>query len=153
MTQPESAREQAEQRLRDEALRIARSTQQPGQTKEQTRLIAKGIEKGIAVYKQQQNAKSRERDKARKKAIKQKLQAAEQPGQEEQWQEQEASKARPALWIAGGIFSLVAIIHIVRYFRGWRIVLENFELSLSWSLVLAPLAAGLAIFMFRSARD
>jgi hypothetical protein len=51
----------------DEAMRIARGTQRPGQTKEQTRLIARGIQKGIEQYKRQQNAKARELDKKLKK--------------------------------------------------------------------------------------
>ncbi|WP_210397215.1 DUF2956 domain-containing protein [Motiliproteus sediminis] len=50
-----------------EAMAIARSTQKPGQTKEQTKLIAQGIEKGIAAYKKQQKAVARERDKQRKR--------------------------------------------------------------------------------------
>ncbi|MCD8547874.1 MAG: DUF2956 domain-containing protein [Aeromonadaceae bacterium] len=50
-----------------EAERIARATQKPGQTKEQTRLIAQGIQKGIEEYKRQQKAKARERDKAKKR--------------------------------------------------------------------------------------
>ena len=53
-----------------EALKIARGTQKPGQTKEQTKLIAHGIEKGIADYKKQQKSKARERDKLRKKELK-----------------------------------------------------------------------------------
>lgn len=53
-----------------EALRIAKGTQAPGQTKEQTKLIARGIEKGIAEYKKQQKAKARERDKQRKQQVK-----------------------------------------------------------------------------------
>lgn len=52
-----------------EAMKIARSTQKPGQTKEQTKLVAQGIEKGIAEYKKQQKAKARERDKQRKKDL------------------------------------------------------------------------------------
>jgi hypothetical protein len=52
-----------------EALKIARGTQKPGQTKEQTKLIAHGIEKGIADYKKQQKGKARERDKLRKKEL------------------------------------------------------------------------------------
>ena len=52
---------------RDEATRIARATQRPGQTKEQTRLIAQGIQKGIDQYKKQQKAKARELDKRLKK--------------------------------------------------------------------------------------
>lgn len=48
---------------RDEAIQIAKGTQRPGQTKEQTRLIAQGIQKGIDQYKKQQKAKKRELDK------------------------------------------------------------------------------------------
>ncbi|MCF1429169.1 MAG: DUF2956 domain-containing protein [Shewanella sp.] len=59
---------------RQDAMKIARATQKPGQTKEQTRLIAQGIEKGIAEYKKQQKAKSRERDKARKQQLRAKAQ-------------------------------------------------------------------------------
>ncbi len=47
----------------EQALKIARSTQRPGQTKEQTKLIAQGIEKGIQSYKKQQKSRSRELDK------------------------------------------------------------------------------------------
>ncbi len=49
-----------------EAMAIAKSTQKQGQTKEQTKLIAAGIQKGIEQYKKQQKAKARERDKATK---------------------------------------------------------------------------------------
>ena len=49
-------------------MHIARGTQRPGQTKEQTKLIAQGIKKGIEQYKKQQNAKARELDKKLKKA-------------------------------------------------------------------------------------
>lgn len=50
-----------------QARKIASGTQRPGQTKEQTKLIAQGVEKGIAEYKKQEKAKARERDKQRKK--------------------------------------------------------------------------------------
>lgn len=54
---------------KEEAMKIARATQKPGQTKEQTRLIALGIQKGIDQYKKQQKAKARQLDK-RLKTIK-----------------------------------------------------------------------------------
>ena len=54
-----------------QALKMAKGTQKVGQTKEQTKLIAQGIEKGIAEYKKQQGKKSRELDKQRKQKIKQ----------------------------------------------------------------------------------
>ncbi|MDV5058141.1 DUF2956 domain-containing protein [Vibrio diabolicus] len=55
------------QETQAEAMRIAKSTQKPGQTKEQTKLIAQGIEKGIAQYKKQQKERNRQADKAKKK--------------------------------------------------------------------------------------
>ena len=59
-----SAKKQAPSRKTiDEAMQVAKATQRPGQTKEQTRLIAQGIQKGIDHYKKQQKAKARELDK------------------------------------------------------------------------------------------
>lgn len=57
---------------KSEASKIASGIKKPGQTKEQTKLISQGIEKGIALYKKQQKAKSREQDKQRKHALKDK---------------------------------------------------------------------------------
>jgi hypothetical protein len=54
-----------------QAMKMAKGTKQIKQTKEQTKLIARGIEKGIAEYKKQQSKKSREMDKLRKQQIKQ----------------------------------------------------------------------------------
>jgi hypothetical protein len=54
----------------EQALKIAKATQRPGQTKEQTKLIAQGIQKGIEQYKKQQKAKARELDKNLKKSRK-----------------------------------------------------------------------------------
>jgi hypothetical protein len=55
----------------EEASRVAKSIQKPGQTKEQTRLIANGIQKGIEQYKKLHKAKSRELDKRLKSSQKQ----------------------------------------------------------------------------------
>lgn len=63
----------------DEAMKMAKATQKPSQTKEQTKLIALGIEKGIAEYKKQNKSKARDRDKARKQDIKAKERASEIP--------------------------------------------------------------------------
>jgi len=51
------------EKSKDDAMKIARGTQKPGQTKEQTKLIAQGIQKGIELYKKKQNEKARELDK------------------------------------------------------------------------------------------
>lgn len=53
----------------DEAMKISRGIQKPNQTKEQTKLIAQGIQKGIAEYKKQQKGKAHERDKFKKKNL------------------------------------------------------------------------------------
>lgn len=54
-----------------QAMKVAKGTQKMGQTKEQTKLIAQGIEKGIAEYKKQHSKKLREIDKQRKQKLKQ----------------------------------------------------------------------------------
>ncbi len=56
------------EQTQDEAMKVARATQKPGQTKEQTKLISQGIQKGIDHFKKQQKAKSREISKQLKKA-------------------------------------------------------------------------------------
>jgi len=55
----------------DEATKIAKGIQKPNQTKEQTKLIAQGIQKGIAEYKKRQKAKAQELDKLKKKLTQQ----------------------------------------------------------------------------------
>ena len=57
----------ASREIQIEAQKIARSRQYPGQTKEQARLIAKGIQQGIEQYRRQQSAKERDYDKELKK--------------------------------------------------------------------------------------
>lgn len=61
-----------------EALKIAKGTQKPGQTKDQTKLIAQGIQKGIDQYKKQYKVKARELDKNIKKVKSQKDSLPEQ---------------------------------------------------------------------------
>ena len=56
------------EKSKDESMKIARGTQKPGQTKEQTKLIAQGIQKGIEIYKKKQSEKTRELDKKLNKA-------------------------------------------------------------------------------------
>jgi len=54
----------------DDAMKVAKATQRPGQTKEQTKLIAQGVEKAISLYKKQQKEKSRELNRRLQKASK-----------------------------------------------------------------------------------
>lgn len=81
---------------REEAERIARANQRPGQTKEQTRLIAQGIQKGIDEYKKQHKAKARELDRERKKAKAQQQRAPEPETRVERVLER---RANPLPWV------------------------------------------------------
>jgi hypothetical protein len=65
------------EKTQEEAMQIARATQKPGQSKEQTKLISQGIQKGIDHYKKQQKAKARELNKQLKKAANTKHEVAE----------------------------------------------------------------------------
>ena len=65
-----------------EALKLAKGIQRPEQTKAQTKLIAQGIEKGIAEFKKQQKVLARDRDKHRKKELKASLRDAAQSSAE-----------------------------------------------------------------------
>lgn len=60
------------EKSQQEAEAITKGTQKPGQTKEQSKLIAQGIAKGIELYKKQQKAKLREKNKQAKKDLKEK---------------------------------------------------------------------------------
>ncbi len=67
-----------ESKAQEDAKAIARSIQKPGQSKEQTKLIAQGIQKGIEAYKKKQNSRAREIDKKRKQTLKQRSQQSTQ---------------------------------------------------------------------------
>lgn len=56
----------------EEAMKLAKSIQRPAQTKEQTKLIAQGIQQGIDLYKRQQKEKARELNKRLRRTAKQK---------------------------------------------------------------------------------
>ncbi|WP_028862241.1 DUF2956 domain-containing protein [Psychromonas aquimarina] len=95
----------------DEALAIAKKTQKPGQTKEQTRLIAQGIQKGIAEYKKTAKEKLRQADKANKKKKRQQQQQVTEV--EIETTEEKNSKLPWVLlalsWAAFGIYFLSQI--------------------------------------------
>ncbi len=63
-----SGKKQVSEGTREMAMRIARGIQRPGQTKEQTGLIARGIAQGIELYRKEQKAKSRELDRKLRRA-------------------------------------------------------------------------------------
>jgi hypothetical protein len=70
------------QQAQEKALKIARGIQRPAQNKEQTRLIAQGIQKGIDLYKKQQQEKARALNKSRNKISSQKQQSIDSDDRE-----------------------------------------------------------------------
>ena len=96
----------------EEALKIARATQRPAQTKEQTRLIAQGIQKGIDLYKKQQKEKARDLNRKLKKISRQKEQSIELDDHEIQEETVYRQHWLPWLllfltWLGIGIYFLV----------------------------------------------
>ena len=95
-----SAKKQApSQKTKDEAMQMAKATQRPGQTKEQTRLIAQGIQKGIDHYKKQQKAKARELDKKLKQFSRQPAANSEAQTLESEAQEATVHKHHWLPWV------------------------------------------------------
>lgn len=90
---PKYSKHQISGQAKSEAEKIANHIQRPGQTKEQTKLISQGIQKGIELYKKQQNAKARELDKKLKKAA-----SAEPPPVQEEPVTGESGKSQWLPW-------------------------------------------------------
>ncbi|WED27415.1 DUF2956 domain-containing protein [Vibrio sp. DW001] len=97
-----------------EAMKIAKATQKPGQTKDQTKLIAQGIEKGIALYKKQQKEKNRQADRARKKHQKEK-QTASNDQNDTQTAQIEPAPTKKSNQLAPWLLLLVSWIAFIAY--------------------------------------
>lgn len=139
----------------DEAMVVARSIQKPGQTKEQTKLIAKGIAKGIELYKKQQSAKARERDKSRKRFLKsQEFEPSALATDTDQ-----GSSSHPLycpallLTLCSGLFLFMAAIHVIRWVADWDVILGSWPIPAGASLIAAMVLAGLSVWCFLSARQ
>jgi len=129
--------------IQEEALAVARGIQKPGQTKEQTRLIAQGIAKGIEQYKRQQAAKSRERDKLRKRQQREKLSPQTEARTDDSWVEMDQlAPARVVLFAFGAVFLVMALFHIARWWAGWELLVGSWSIP-SWGSILAGPVLGL----------
>lgn len=129
--------------IQEEALAVARSIQKPGQTKEQTRLIAQGIAKGIEQYKRQQAAKSRERDKLRKRQQREKLSPQAEARTDDSWVEMDQlAPVSAVLFVSGAVFLVMALFHIARWWAGWELLVGSWSIP-SWGSILAGPVLGL----------
>ena len=97
-----------------EAMKIARANQKPGQTKEQTPLIAQGIQKGIDEYKKQMKAKAREASRQKKLQAKARHSSQETPEEESEAEVIELTRQHPLPWI---LLVLSWLVFAVFWFR------------------------------------
>jgi hypothetical protein len=54
--------------------------------------------------------------------------------------------------IAVVIFTLMAIVHLIRLFEGWEITVVGFIIPVWWSAFGLVIAGGLALMVWREAR-
>ena len=59
---------------------------------------------------------------------------------------------KPFTSIAVILFSLIAIVHLLRLFAGWEIIVSGYIVPVWFSLPGLIVAAGLAIMVWREAR-
>ncbi|MBN9288645.1 MAG: hypothetical protein BGO43_09005 [Gammaproteobacteria bacterium 39-13] len=57
-----------------------------------------------------------------------------------------------ALYFSGIVFFFLMFMHIVRYIKGWEIVIAQHNIPLDWSIFGAIVAALIAFWMFVAAR-
>jgi hypothetical protein len=55
--------------------------------------------------------------------------------------------------LAGAIFTLVALFHLIRIFKGWPIIIGDWSVPISLSWVGLAVAGGLAVLAFRLAAE
>jgi hypothetical protein len=118
MTQPAPATQKSKQKkdardIRAEALKIANSIKTEGQTPVETKAIANGIQRGMALFLRQQSEKTRDLDKRVKKVKQLSTQLAQQKPTNEK-EETPTVQAQPRLpWIllalSWGLFAALEI--------------------------------------------
>ena len=59
---------------------------------------------------------------------------------------------KPFTTIAVALFALIALVHLLRLFAGWEVVVTGFVIPVWWSAIGLVIAAGLALMVWREAR-
>ena len=59
---------------------------------------------------------------------------------------------KPFTTIAVAVFALVAIVHLIRLFVGWEVIVSGFVIPVWWSALGLVIAGGLALMVWREAR-
>ncbi|MBI3602213.1 MAG: hypothetical protein HY209_04900 [Candidatus Omnitrophica bacterium] len=61
-------------------------------------------------------------------------------------------KEKMALQVAGTLFLLIAMVHLLRVILGWDVIIGGFIVPLWFSVVAALMTLALSVWMFKSAR-
>jgi hypothetical protein len=59
---------------------------------------------------------------------------------------------KPFTTIAVAVFTLIAIVHLIRLFVGWEVIVTGFVIPVWWSALGLVIAGGLALMVWREAR-
>lgn len=52
--------------------------------------------------------------------------------------------------VAVTLFSVIAVVHLLRLLLGWEVVINGYTMSLSLSVVAIVLAGGMAVWLHKS---
>ena len=59
---------------------------------------------------------------------------------------------KPFTTIAVAFLTLIAVVHLLRLFAGWEVVVVGFSIPVWWSAIGLVVAGGLALMVWREAR-
>jgi hypothetical protein len=59
---------------------------------------------------------------------------------------------KPFTTIAVAVFTVIAIVHVLRLVAGWKVIVAGFDIPVWWSAPAFAVAAGLALMVWREAR-
>ena len=59
---------------------------------------------------------------------------------------------KPFTTIAVALLTLIALVHLLRLFAGWEVVVSGFVIPVWWSAIGLVIAGGLALMVWREAQ-
>jgi hypothetical protein len=59
---------------------------------------------------------------------------------------------KPFTTITVAVLALIAVVHLLRIFAGWEVIVSGFVIPIWWSAVGLVIAGGLALMVWREAR-
>jgi hypothetical protein len=66
--------------------------------------------------------------------------------------ERQEAIVKPFTTLAVAVFSVVAVLHLLRLFAGWEVVVVGFVVPVWWSAIGLVVAGGLAFMVWREAQ-